>query len=132
MKLQFGFKTVWIVASPREEDYKSARELHEQVRDYHDYVDEDLLVEFLDVADKSEFFAALEKIYSDVATTGNVPFLHIDTHGSVRGIELRSKEFVTFRELMPAMKRINEQCCNNLFVAVAACEGEYFVYDTRG
>ena len=51
------------------------------------------------------------------------PILHLETHGSPRGLQLASGDFVTWDHLRPALTDINIAARLNLFVMVAARDG---------
>ena len=75
------------------------------------------------IATQQELFDRLAAIATDVRDRARVPILHLETHGSPRGLQLASGEFVTWDHLRPALTDINIGARLNLFVMVAACDG---------
>ncbi len=131
MQTGFGFKTIWVIESLPDGDYRTGKELYDDVLCYKQIQHPGFLIEFIDVADRLQLFAALGRITNDLRQTGNVPLLHIETHGSKEGLTLKSSEFVRYEELLPAFRTINVLAQNNLFVVVAACEGGYLAFVLR-
>lgn len=77
-----------------------------------------------ELGDKSLFRANLIAIASELQSTGRVPFLHFECHGSSDGLVLASGELVSWEELRDLLTPINVACRLNLFVSLAACHGE--------
>lgn len=131
MMTGFGFKTIWVIESLFDGDYRTGKELYDDVLYYKHVQDPSVLVEFVEVTDKAQLFATLARITDDLRKTGNVPLLHIETHGSKEGLVLKSGESVRYEELLPALRTINVIAQNNLFVVAAACEGGYLSFVLR-
>ncbi len=128
LKSGFGCKTIWVIESLRPGDYRTGKELFDDVLYYKHVQDSGLLVEFREVEGRDGLFSVLDEINIDLRTAGNIPLIHFDTHGNQNGFELRSGEFIPFEELLPSFRQINEFAQNNLFVVAAACHGEHLAY----
>jgi len=124
----FGFKTIWLLESLPDGQYHTGRELHRTVLLPRQREDPGLLVEFVDIPNRAALFGALEKIRSTLASTGQVPLIHLETHGDKKGVSLKSGEHVLYEELCPVLRKINVLAQNNLFVVVAACNGVYLSF----
>lgn len=124
----FGFKTVWVLESLPDGEYRTGKELYDGILLPRHRRDPGLLVEFVDVADREGLFRSLEQIRSTLASTGQVPLIHFETHGNEQGLGLKSGEFVCYEELCPVLREINILSQDNLFVVVAACQGSYLAF----
>lgn len=124
----FGFKTIWLLESLPDGEYHTGRELYRTVLLPRRRENPGLLVEFVDIPNRKALFRALKKIRSTLASTGQVPLIHLETHGDEKGMSLKSGEFVRYEEICPVLRTINVLAQNNLFVVVAACNGAYLSF----
>ena len=104
-------------------DYRSGEELYKDVLYYRSILDTEFYVEFVEVGNRSEFFEAIHRVRDTLKVTGQVPLLHLETHGSEEGLILASGDFVTYSELFVPLIEISKLGQNNLWVAVTACYG---------
>ncbi|MFA6242941.1 MAG: hypothetical protein WC655_18520 [Candidatus Hydrogenedentales bacterium] len=127
MNTGFGFKTIWVIESLPDGDYRTGRELYDDTLVFYNIRDPELCVEFVEVVDRAGLFSVLQQVKSRVQQTGQVPLLHLEAHGDVDGLQLKHGEFITFEELMAPLRDINILVQNNLFVVVAACRGAHLI-----
>lgn len=77
----------------------------------------------LDARSRAGLFEALDLIATESAEGRHAPIVHLETHGSIRGIGANDSEIVTWSDLKPKLIAINDISQLNLFVTVAACHG---------
>lgn len=80
-------------------------------------------VDFRRVWSRAEFVAAIRATEDDFRSSGKLPLLHVETHGSSEGIGLTEREGVTWSELMAELIPLNQLTGLRLWVVLAACEG---------
>ena len=127
LKTEFGFRTIWVIESLPEGEYRTGKELREDVLYYLQIKDPGLYVEFVEVEGRTDLFVALATVKSTIERTGQVPLLHLETHGAVEGLSLKSGEFVRYDDLFLPLREMNILVQNNLFVVVAACSGAHLI-----
>ncbi len=76
-----------------------------------------------EVGTKEGFLDRLNIIAADAESNGQLPLLHIESHGSPEGIQLGSGYVSAWSELKPILTTINRNCRLNLFVVLSACDG---------
>ena len=128
MKTGFHFKTIWVIESLPNGEYRTGKELYDDVLYYKHIQDPNVLVEFVEVTDKSSLKEQLGKILLTLKSTGQIPLIHFETHGNKEGLELKSGDFVLYEDLCQILREINILTQNNLFVIVAACNGAYLSF----
>jgi len=74
---------------------------------------------------KAEFISNLLDIINNTNSNDEI-ILSLETHGSVIGLELKSKEILTWFELAPLLQEINEKSHMGLILLASACWGGYF------
>jgi hypothetical protein len=74
---------------------------------------------------KEKLKTSFRVIEARAKNDGDVPFLHLESHGSRLGIRLESGAKFTRGELSEWFCRINVACQNNLMVFLAACSGGF-------
>ena len=131
LRTGFGFKTIWVLESLPNGEYRTGKALYENVLLPMHSKDPGLLVEFLDVPNRIALLDALETIRSTLESTGDVPLVHMETHGNQEGVGLKSGECVRYEEICPTLRRINILGRNNLFIVVAACHGVHLSFILR-
>lgn len=80
-------------------------------------------VSFVRIQDREEFIETLRKISADFSSSGMLPLLHIETHGSLAGIGPTENDGLTWPELMSHLIPLNQLTGLRLWVVLAACEG---------
>ena len=119
---RFGFDQIHLLQSLGEKELGTARVLRMEILQAHPEAAEHVHVHEVD--DASILRAVLIAIGSEVETTGEVPFLHFECHGSEAGLILASGEFIDWAELRDILTPINVATRLNLCVSLAACHGQ--------
>ncbi|MFY0627004.1 MAG: hypothetical protein JXR07_11950 [Reichenbachiella sp.] len=112
-----------IIESLRPEDLKTGAALHNETIKYLKFKFPDLLSNFHEVNNKKEFFNVFSRLYKRVTSTNILPNIHLETHGSLEGIQLCSGETVLWKELFKMTRKINVAIKNSLILQLALCEG---------
>jgi hypothetical protein len=120
----FGFFTIAILESLPDDSLHTARQLFTRLASQDDIYPH---VTITLVRTAAEFFSALEDIHSRLRSTGQIPLIHIETHGAPEGLQLASKESISWREVLDRLRPINITCRLNLFVSFASCRAEWIV-----
>lgn len=111
-----------VIQSLRDNDRKTGDELHKDILQYKQYVQEDSFVELYNVITAKEFVKTLGKIQKAMSK-GMVFSLHLETHGSEDGIHLSSGECITWKQFYDSIRPINIKMGNLLIVIMAMCKG---------
>ena len=77
---------------------------------------------FYDVNSRIEFMAVLRKIEENIPPD-HVLTLHFEAHGCIDGIELSSKDLITWNDLFTYIRPINVKTSNLLMVVMSMCQG---------
>lgn len=80
-------------------------------------------VGFCRVQSRAEFVAAIRATAEDFQSSGKLPLLHVETHGSSEGVGSADYEGLTWSELMLELIPLNQLTGLRLWVVLAACEG---------
>jgi hypothetical protein len=70
------------------------------------------------------------EIRDQLKATGQIPLIHIETHGRSDGLEL-ANGFLSWFALKEILREINILCRLNLLLVISACHGENFVRVVR-
>jgi len=117
---EFG---VVIIESLKEEDKKTGTALHEEIIKYKKFIESNLSSYLYIVNSKAEFFEVLKNLIEKIKTDKFYPILHIEAHGSEYGIELASKEFVKWEEMIDLFREMNILLSNMLIIMMGLCVG---------
>lgn len=117
---------VYIIESLRAEDLKTGEDLKDNLRQI--WFDQNLLTDFdcqyNFVNNRKELIYVLDEIEKQVIENNKFPFIQIECHGSSDGIQLKSMEMVTWKELFDYIRPINVASQNFLFLNLSMCNGE--------
>jgi hypothetical protein len=122
MPAEYGFSKIHIVESLGELDGNPGRRLAAALAQCPGRT-RDFPISIVEVFERRDFFAELDRLYREEIVRGVVPALHFETHGCEEGLELRNHEIVRWHELYPILARINLATRFNLLVAHACCHG---------
>ncbi|MCW0386279.1 hypothetical protein NB722_000818 [Xanthomonas sacchari] len=78
------------------------------------------------VANRKKLEEVLSQLTLECSASGLRPIIHFEAHGSHDGIDLRrslTREFVSWADLTPLLRRVNQASDYNLGIFMAACEG---------
>lgn len=118
----FQFDSLYVLQFLRPDDDPTGEALFEgEIR--RAAAESEIHAEIAVVSTREQFLAALDRVIHACLVDGRSPILHLETHGSPRGIMSTPHELVTWEELKPHLTRINELSKVSLLVTLAACHG---------
>lgn len=121
------FNTIWVVESLKEGDLKAGYNLvHDQLV-HIPFKNPAINIIYSSANNKEEFIEILNNIHDDVSQNDNYPMIHIDCHGNQEGLEVSSREIITWEELRPIFIKINIACKLNLIILLASCNGAHLI-----
>ena len=116
-----GYEII-VIQSLKEGDRKTGEELYQDIIKYKSDLRNDVYTCFYDVNSRTEFMAVLRKIEDNIPPD-HVLTLHFEAHGCIDGIELSSKDLITWNDLFTYIRPINVKTSNLLMVVMSMCEG---------
>jgi hypothetical protein len=123
MDNRIWFGKVHIVEWLRPDDRRTGQDLFNELEPIGIMSRPEIPVDLSCVSTRAEFIQLLRTFEEDLRTSGRLPALHIETHGSNEGIGVSATEGFSFHELMEELIPLNMLSRLNLFVVLAACEG---------
>lgn len=116
-----GYEII-VIQSLKNSDRKTGEELYNDILRYKPYTRNDVYTKFFNVCNRIEFKEVLVKIENGTPSN-HIITLHFETHGCIDGIELESKELITWEELFSLLRPINIKLSNLLMVVMSMCKG---------
>lgn len=112
-----------IIESLKKDEKKTGKILVEEILKYKRFEEPNLSAFYYPVQTKNEFIASLNMIIKRVQKDHLFPFLHIEAHGSVHGIQLASNETILWEEFLPYLRKLNVLLHNSLVLSLGTCFG---------
>ena len=109
-------------------ELSTGRHLYRFLQDLADTSD---YVSFDEPETAEDFLGTLISIREHLLSTGEIPLLHIETHGDPDGITLLSGQSLGWHQLKGILTEINIASKLNLMVVLAACHGDNLVKTMR-
>uniref|UniRef100_UPI004057C7CC hypothetical protein n=1 Tax=Candidatus Electronema sp. TaxID=2698783 RepID=UPI004057C7CC len=111
---------IWIIEWLSSNDPHTGRELHKRMQEYKYFQSI-----YWKCSSKDEVLAAIERAATDAEHHGIIPLIHLEAHGSTKGLSDREKGVngLTWDELTNPLQRLNIATRFNLIVLIAACQG---------
>lgn len=85
----------------------------------------------LQVHSRDEWECAIATIMNEVSAMGIIPILHLELHGSSKGLSLSSGELIAWDDFVNRMREINVSTENNLFITMGICFGANILLHTQ-
>jgi hypothetical protein len=126
--MSFGLYRIHILQSLPAGELSTGRHLYRFLQELSDASD---YVSFDEPETAEDFRGALINIRDHLLSTGEIPLLHIETHGDPDGITLRSGQSLGWCQLKGILTEINIASKLNLMVVLAACHGDNLVKTMR-
>ncbi len=124
MEVKFYSNKIYFIVSL--ESTRMAKALYEDI--IKRIADKDGISSYYkEINSRAHLVKTFDLIVKDCEKNGYYPFIHLEVHGSTKGIGLKSGALVTWREIGNKLMHINLICRNNLFVSIASCYGGYIV-----
>lgn len=130
MAIGFEFNKVYVIESLND-SLKTGEELYNDILRWKDVQIPELNCYLFQPVSRGDFIQCLAEIQKDVDENGSIPILHIEAHGNMQGLLLKSGEFVFWSELYNSFVKINESTRCNLFLTLAICQGAYLIYEIK-
>ncbi|GAA5521504.1 hypothetical protein LQ318_07115 [Aliifodinibius salicampi] len=110
-------------------DNKTGLQLGQKLKTYCD--NNNIVVSYLSVSNRNQFIATLNQINDDILNGTNqilsggakYPILHLDIHGSERGLHLSNGDLIEWDDFASVCRNINNSTKNNLIIVLAVCKG---------
>jgi hypothetical protein len=108
-------------------ELRTGAHLREVIRDTATAHNLEIRTTFQSVASVDELIGAMAQLQAETQVSRLGTLLHIDCHGNDEGLGLADGSFIRWQELAPRFAELNLACAFNLFLALACCEGAYFL-----
>lgn len=118
-----GFNKIYILESLFTGDKRTGELLFEGLLYRTAQQTEEFKVEYVYVRTKGELLKQLSRIHDNMKEKLEIPFLHIEMHGSEQGLHFESREIITWNTLAASLRVINYAANNNLLITMASCFG---------
>ncbi len=119
---EFEFNVIYILESLRENEDKTGQDLYHFIENELGYKN----TKFFNVSTRKDFFNSFMDILKTTSENSS-PIIHLEIHGSKKGLQLNNGEFVLWLEIKSQLQKINIKCKNNLFLTLAVCEGAFLI-----
>lgn len=117
------FNKIIVIQSIPDEEMNTGTYIHNDTISRRAWNDPNLSTELIDVVTKNELLELLTKIKTETKELRTLPFIHFETHGTQKGLFLKSEEEVIWDEIIPSISEINTYSGNNLYISVSSCWG---------
>lgn len=117
------FNKIYVIQSLPDFEIQTGSELFDDIINRRTYEDSSLTAVKIDVTNRDELLDLLNQILIETKQKSIIPYLHIETHGYQKGVELKSGDKIEYKDLVEVLRKINIASQNNLFISVGACWG---------
>lgn len=116
---------VFIIESLHENDKRTGEDLKDNLRQiWYDQELSEFEYQYNYISNNKELSCVFVEIEKQVSTNNKFPIVQIECHGFQEGIELESKETVSWKDLFDYLRPINVASYNCLFLNLSMCFGE--------
>ncbi|WP_226950929.1 hypothetical protein [Rouxiella sp. S1S-2] len=125
-----NFNKLIILDCLPENDYQTARHLHENLSDKGFGSG----ISLLKIENEKKFRDILQDIkemFSPELNIGFQPIIHIEAHGNSLSMELPDKSIIPWSDLADNLRIINKFMCNQLITFIGTCHGYHFIYNNH-
>lgn len=119
------FNRIFILQSLPSDERRTGDEIELKIK-YLSYRGAPISVELSDIFTPDDLFQTLDKI-KGLVSTGILPFIHFEIHGSKQGLVLSNNELVEWHKLKGILLDLNKKTKNNLFISLATCHGGHLL-----
>jgi hypothetical protein len=123
MDKEEGLFGLVIIESLDENEEKTGTTLHSETIKYKQFQEPNLSSFLYCPKTSEEFFKVLDEIKEKIINENLFPLIHIECHGGEDGIQLASKEIVSWVDLFTKTTEINIELKNRLVLFLAMCSG---------
>ncbi len=115
----------YILDTVPEKDMQTGRGLEENIVDIINTNNSSLYCKRIKCTTENDVLDALKSIKTNLIENGDIPYIHIEGHGSKDSLALPSGSVFSWNKLFELFREINILCKNNLFVSSGACLSAY-------
>lgn len=122
------FSKVLIISSLPDDENQTGKDLYDWLRAVKHSQNWDILLEYEEVDNATALVSLLQYETSNILTTGLVPIIHIEAHGTddEDGIFLKNGSHVTWEDLHPYLVDLNIATRLNTILILGLCSGAHF------
>jgi ribosomal small subunit protein bTHX len=112
-----------IIESLNESEKHTGKILFDETIKYKQFQETNLSSSLIIANSKNEFISCLRKIKKRIKKDKLFPLLHIETHGSEKGLHLSNGEILRWEEFFNETREINIDLKNSLMLNLSMCHG---------
>ena len=123
-----NFSKILIISSLSETDSQTARNLYDWLEAANQFNRWGISLEYQEVESAVALISLLQYETSKIQSTGSIPIIHIEAHGTNTedGIVLKDRSTVTWENLHPYLVDLNVATKMNLILILGLCSGALF------
>lgn len=128
MNVGFQFTRIVVIESLEPHEVKTGAQLVPYLKGLCEQLGYEISVDYIECESKIEFLAVIKNLVAGAVDHGQIPLLHVETHGHPNtGLEFANGSELSWEALSAALLELNVACRFNLFAAFAACYGAFFL-----
>lgn len=125
-----NFNKLIILDCLPENDYQTARHLHENLSD-KGFGSGISLLKIQDGKFFRDVFQDIMEMFNPELDNGVQPIIHIEAHGNSQSMELPDKSIIPWNDLADNLRIINKFMGNQLITFIGTCHGYHFIYNNH-
>ena len=119
----FNFNKIYVIESLEDNEIQTGTDLYNDLLKWQEYNNPNLKTELILINDELALYDAVSHITKEIREIGYLPMIHFEMHGNLKGMQLKSKEFISWNHIYEMLVEINTWSGNNLFLTLAVCYG---------
>lgn len=124
----FQFSRVLVIESLEEHEVRTGKTIASFVQALDGVKELGMPVEYLQCTHAKAFIEIIRGVITNSQSTGNIPLLHVECHGSEsNGLEFSNGSTMSWGELSALLVDLNRATRFNLVTVFSACYGGYFL-----
>lgn len=127
---KLNFNKLIILDCLAENDYQTARRLHENLSD-KGYGDGISLLKIHDENTFRDTIQDIKDVFNPEFSLGIQPIIHIEAHGNPLSLELPDKSMIPWSDLAEDFRIINKAMGNELITFIGTCHGYHFIFNNH-
>lgn len=127
---KLSFNKLIILDCLAEDDYQTARRLHENLSD-KGHGDGISLIKIHDENTFRDTIQAIKDLFDPELNLGFKPIIHIEAHGTPLALELPDKSMIPWSDLAEDFRIINKVMRNELITFIGTCHGYHFIFNNH-
>lgn len=114
--------SVHIIESLRENDQETGTLLYDHIKDR-------IVTKLHVVENTDDLFEKLDNVLESISAD-KCFVLNIESHGNKAGIQIGNGDYVSWREVLPYLKKLNKKTNTRMIVLNSSCFGGYFCFQS--